>query len=368
MKNSLRQLLNDTTDYRPAVVARLKESNLPIVIYGAGQIARSISSVLESHGMTNYIYAVDEQYLGEGTDVSIVSPAQADDRFDRYALVYGHSRGYMSAIPPQFKNAVSCCVMTGHTEMEVIGSDFLSRHLDEFEETYSLLEDELSRESMSAYLGGKLNHNGEAMLPFVIHEEYFIDNLFRFEARRSYIDCGAFNGDTILKFASKYGDYGHIVGFEPDKRNFEALTRNVAELTNVTAVNRGCSDAYATVAFAENSNDPMRCAISAAGNTTIEVDKIDSYTANIPPVGLIKMDIEGAELSALKGAATTVAKDKPVLAVCVYHKAGDLITIPQYIQSLAPEYKIYLRYSEDTPITLNSLVLYAVCDKDAPRR
>jgi hypothetical protein len=73
----------------------------------------------------------------------------------------------------------------------------------------------------------------------------------------------------------------------------------------------------------------------------------------------IKMDIEGAEFNALKGAERTIRKHKPKLAVCVYHKAEDLITIPQYIKSLVPEYKLYFRAHLPGPF---DYVLYAVCE------
>jgi hypothetical protein len=74
-------------------------------------------------------------------------------------------------------------------------------------------------------------------------------------------------------------------------------------------------------------------------------------------VDFIKMDIEGSELNALQGAQNTIRKYKPILAICVYHKKNDLLTIPAYIHSICPEYKFYLRahskYSQE-------LVLYAV--------
>jgi hypothetical protein len=72
------------------------------------------------------------------------------------------------------------------------------------------------------------------------------------------------------------------------------------------------------------------------------------------------MEIEGGELNALKGAARAKKKHKPKLAVCVYHKAEDLITIPQYIKSLGPEYKLYFRAHA---LGIIGSVLYAVCDR-----
>lgn len=72
------------------------------------------------------------------------------------------------------------------------------------------------------------------------------------------------------------------------------------------------------------------------------------------------MDIEGSELQALHGAESVIKKYHPILAVCVYHKKDDLLTIPQYIRKLYEGYRLYLRayvrYSEE-------LVLYAMPER-----
>ncbi len=71
------------------------------------------------------------------------------------------------------------------------------------------------------------------------------------------------------------------------------------------------------------------------------------------------MDVEGAELKSLIGAKNTIIKNKPRLAICVYHKPEDICEIPEYILSLVPEYKFYLRHYS----SINwETVLYASCD------
>lgn len=69
------------------------------------------------------------------------------------------------------------------------------------------------------------------------------------------------------------------------------------------------------------------------------------------------MDVEGAELETLKGAKNIICRDKPKLAVCIYHKPEDMTDLPIYIKSLVPEYKLYVRhYSEEKYET----ILYAI--------
>ena len=71
----------------------------------------------------------------------------------------------------------------------------------------------------------------------------------------------------------------------------------------------------------------------------------------------IKMDVEGAELRALYGAEKTIRTYRPKLAVCMYHKPEDLVTIPQYIYSIRDDYRFYIRNHSPYGI---EMVLYAV--------
>lgn len=74
-------------------------------------------------------------------------------------------------------------------------------------------------------------------------------------------------------------------------------------------------------------------------------------------VTFIKMDVEGSELESLKGAKNTILRDKPKLAICIYHKPEDMVTIPLYIKELVPEYKLYVRHHSNS---WAETVLYAV--------
>ena len=100
------------------------------------------------------------------------------------------------------------------------------------------------------------------------------------------------------------------------------------------------------ISSSTNTNDSK----NRVSITTIDEEVKDNVT-------FIKMDIEGMELEALKGAEETIRRCKPKLAICAYHKKEDLIEIPQYIKSIRPDYKLYLRAHEPT---LSELVLYAI--------
>ena len=73
-------------------------------------------------------------------------------------------------------------------------------------------------------------------------------------------------------------------------------------------------------------------------------------------VSFIKMDIEGSELPALRGAAKTIRRDKPLCAISAYHRPGDVIVLMQYLKSLVPEYQFALRHYSNID---TETVLYA---------
>lgn len=98
------------------------------------------------------------------------------------------------------------------------------------------------------------------------------------------------------------------------------------------------------------------------------VEKVEDATTNILVINIdavdecrdvtyIKMDIEGAELDALKGAETVIKKNHPKLAICIYHKNEDMVSIIEYIHQIVPEYKIYVRHHSRC---VNETVCYAV--------
>ena len=68
------------------------------------------------------------------------------------------------------------------------------------------------------------------------------------------------------------------------------------------------------------------------------------------------MDIEGAELAALSGAAKVIGRYKPTLAISGYHKPEDLWELPNKIRSLNPDY--VLSFGHHSPVSWES-VFYA---------
>ncbi|MDP2865479.1 MAG: FkbM family methyltransferase, partial [Elusimicrobiota bacterium] len=171
-----------------------------------------------------------------------------------------------------------------------------------------------------------------------------------------FVDGGAYTGDTLLALIRKTkSEYERCYAFEPAPENLAKLNSLAGKqrFRDVCVIGKGLWSRAETLRFAA-AEGLSGSAISRAGNTSIVVDSIDNVA---PDATFIKLDVEGAELEALKGAAETIKRNRPKLAVCLYHKPGDLFEIPLFIKSLVPEYRFYLRQHQ--PVSCE-LVLYAV--------
>lgn len=244
--------------------------------------------------------------------------------------------------------------------LEQISPDYFQKNYGGFSKTYSMLEDELSKQSMIAYLQGKIFNNFTQLANTCLANlnnkgggAYFND-IFIFRDDEIMVDCGAFTGDTALMFAQKNPTYKKIYAFEPDKNTYMQLVTNTQKL-KITPINKGVFSKTCTLSFDTQDNGCSN--FNEDGKLQIEVVSLDEFLEqNQEAITFIKMDIEGSELEALKGASKTIKKYKPKLAICVYHKANDLIEIPKYIKSLHKDYKIFIRNHQMLP---EDTVLYA---------
>jgi FkbM family methyltransferase len=164
------------------------------------------------------------------------------------------------------------------------------------------------------------------------------------------IDAGGCWGDSALYFAHQAGEKGKVFCFEFVPGNVSIINTNIQcnphlkERVEIVQ-NPIWSESGRTLYYDDNGPATRVNDIPFKGHIgQTQTLSIDDFTQGrqIPAVHFIKMDIEGAELEALKGAADTIKRFRPKLAISVYHKPEDLFVIPEYIVSLCPDYQFYL--------------------------
>lgn len=209
---------------------------------------------------------------------------------------------------------------------------------------YNTLEDEESKKTLLKILGFRLTGDLEHMNGFSVKfsDQYF-DPIVQTTSNEIYVDCGGFDGDTALEFSKRYPHYKKIFVFEPSTANFTKAKTQLSHLERCQIEATGISDRHDILYF--DAHSASASAVSQAGSTQITVDTLDSLVED--KTTFIKMDIEGWELPALKGATQHILRDHPKLAIAAYHKTNDFLDIPEFILGLRSDYRIYLRhYSE----------------------
>ena len=184
--------------------------------------------------------------------------------------------------------------------------------------------------------------------------QYFDLEAIHFNRNEVFLDIGALDGSTSRRFAEvTKNQYKEILCFEPNKESYEICQHNLRDLHDVTVLNKGASD-QTGLASMSGSGGGANILLSSSNSETIETTRIDDVCKE---ASYIKMDIEGVELDALHGAAQLISSHRPKLAISVYHLRTDIWTIPQFLISLHPDYRLYLRmYS----LKGNDVVLYAL--------
>ncbi|MBN2520777.1 MAG: FkbM family methyltransferase [Bacteroidales bacterium] len=350
----------------------IKKDGIPIILYGAALAAEYLYNDFVKDGICFDEVAVDRSYLGFKTEFFGNEIMAIEDIYLHYSLVsivIGFYVNDLSIIEQKIEKLKQSGLNISKVLMpdisliispeRVFRYDFIEANSCNFQWLYENLEDEKSKKVLIAFINQRINMQLGYLDKLKEDNQYFPSSFFSYNEKEVFIDCGAYDGDTIGQFIEVLKDhkikgFEAIYAFEPDPKNFEALYEKHKYLKVISFINKGVWSEDATLYF--RSGEEMMSMLAAEGNITVEVTTIDK-TLNGRQASFIKMDIQGAELEALKGAEKTIIKYSPKLAICVYHNKEDLIEIPKYIKKINSNYKIYLRAHE---IKAAEVVLYAV--------
>jgi FkbM family methyltransferase len=224
---------------------------------------------------------------------------------------------------------------------------------------YELWSDEASRDIYAATLRGRFTHDHAALPQPCVGPQYFAPELPAWPTPLRFVDCGAFDGDTLKQLADAGVAIEALAAFEPDPVNFVKLVRYVqsqrASLPEAVSL-FPCGVHSCTEQLRFASGQGAGSCASTAGDTAIQCVSLDEALPRFRP-NLIKMDIEGAEYAALLGARHTLVEHRPGLAICLYHRPEHLWQIPLLLKDWNLGYRFYLRAHYFNGF---DLVLYAI--------
>jgi len=245
---------------------------------------------------------------------------------------------------------------------------FFRENIADAENAYNLLSDDISKENyiniINFMISGRLGY-----LKNIESAKHDALDLLDLRDNLHYVDVGAYNGDTVFELSdylySKNINIKKITAFEPDKKNFAKLEKNLKE--------RNLSDKYEIYNLGAWSEEKILYfdsksgrnanfddnAVNSKKSVEVCVNRLDNvlHIAQNSEV-LIKYDVEGAEYEALTGAKDIIKKYSPKLIVSLYHRNKDIFKLPLLINDINPNYKFYIRKHKYIPCW--DLNLYAV--------
>ena len=338
----------------------LKEQGKPIVLYGMGNGADKIISVLESKGLECAdVFASDDFVRGQlfhGKRVLRLS--EVAEKYEDFNILVS----FGSSLPEVMNKIkdISSKYNLYAPDVPVAGenlfdADFFYKNEEKILYARNLLADERSKEVYDELIRYKLDGR-------ITHFEKTDREGGLFSEKLSggyevYCDLGAYTGDTVAEALALYPDIQKIIAFEPSPKTFIKLEKNTADITgkDITLVNACAWNENGTAVFTDGSgrNSTLAGAKANAGKTLsgaktkeIATATPDSYMDIQGKTLLVKFDVEGAEREAIQGSEKAILSNLTELCVSLYHRSEDIFELPILIHDLLPDHALYI---EKTP-------------------
>lgn len=345
-----------------------------ICIFGAGNLGKQVGLwLIENNIIPKYYCDNDNNKVGnivlnnikcisfeellkfKGEVYIIVAVADGKQKYNKIVNTQ------LSDFKNIFRNPLSI-VAYWVQDFEMTKQDVCSR----IKETYDMLQDDESKNIYCTlckirFSNGIVDYEDNELEKYYREPIYIEKNIVDYLKINSYIDVGAYNGDSLANFVV-VSPNAYFYLFEMDNKIFSELVSNIN--TNFDALKEKIC-LYRGAVSSRSGKMNYGCDKTGTGSSRL----VDYENENVTQVyalddidfdkkiDFIKMDIEGEEQNALKGAAGLIKKDHPILAISMYHNNSQFLEIPQIIMEIEPRYRIYIRQHR---YTADDTVCYAV--------
>lgn len=348
---TLEQLTGDV----PGWLDVCRDRGLPLVIYGMGNGADKLLSVLADNGLAAADFMASDAFVRGQTfhGVRVKTYREICAIYPDFILLVA----FGSRLPEVLDNLSE--IAAEHTllvpDLPVVGEEiftpaYAQAHKEALTEAYEALADDTSRAVFSSLIRAKISGDLEELLKEV-QTKVDIMRLFDRENIKTYVDFGAYDGDTIKEAAAFFPHLSYAVGVEADPRTFRKLSAYADSAGfPVRAVHAAVSDQNGSAFLhgSANRNTSLYAASHEAKNGAVPTVTADDLLEGIVP-DLIKMDVEGAEAQALRGGLSMLQNCRPALKIAVYHRTEDLFSILLFLKSHLCDYQFYLRRTRCVP-------------------
>ena len=221
----------------------LKETELPVFIYGMGDGALKIMRVFGEYGIpVAGFFASDEFVRGHTFEGHLVHTlSQIESLIDDFVIVLAFAAGYESLY-----NRINE-IASRHTlvapDVPVAGAglftyEYCLENSEKIQAVYDMLADESSRRTYADVINFKISGKIEYLNNCISPKEEDYGEIMPPSDNEIFVDLGAYNGDTVSEFISACGEkYQHIYAFEPNPKNFRRLSKSFPDDEKITLFN-----------------------------------------------------------------------------------------------------------------------------------
>lgn len=335
----------------------------PPVLFGAGALGRITLDGLRRAGVEPRAFADNNQALWgkEVEGVKVLSPAEAARQFGPdvpfVVTIYTHAQAsqQLRDLGVRVVPFSNLALRYASTLLPRAGLDLphkMCGHEAQVREAFSLWADDASRREYLAQVRYRYTLNGPLPPHLPAEATYFPEDIVSFQPDEVFVDCGAYDGDSVRAFLQRCrGQFGGVVALEADPANAARLKASVAEQpeavrNKIEVVPAAVSSRAGTIRF-EATGTAASTFVGGSGSLEVPCVRLDDVLRDRRP-SYIKMDIEGAEPDAVAGARAVIQHHAPVLAICLYHDQAHLWQIPLQLRAMTDRYRFFLRrYSDD---------------------
>ena len=341
----------------PCVWDALKESSLPIVLYGMGNGADKVLDEFMRRGIRAAGVMASDDFARYQDFRGFTVKKQSD--FERewgdfvVALCFGSSLPDVTAhiydVAARHPLWAPPVPVVGE---EIPDARFFAEYREPITAAYELLADERSR----AVYKGVMDYYYTGRIEYLRAIESDKDEAFRGILRLNderFLDLGAYRGDTVDEFLRYSETYRGITAVEPNPKNYQKLCEHIADIPRAAVLHAGISDTVGMMTVSKKAG--RMPTLGDSGGIAVPVMTVDAICCD--PT-YIKADVEGMESAMLRGAEQTLRQRRPKLNLAAYHRAGDFFSLILQLHTLAPDYRIYLRKHPYIPCW--DLNIYAV--------
>ncbi len=323
----------------------LKSTPLPIAIYGTGNGADKVFAELERLGIIPTTVVASDGFVRNrtfhGYPVKSISQAEAEYGEMIIALAFASPLPQViegvKALSKRHRVIMPSVPVYGD---EIFNNAFLSKHAGEIEEAYSHLVDEQSKKVFENII--RFQFSGDLDLLFNCETpKSEALSLLKLNDSESFLDLGAYRGDTVAEFLNQVNSYKKIVAVEPDRRTFKKLSLYCEAIESCTPLNFAVWSESTSLSFDGNRG---RGASASGGGAEIATLTVDGIFKEFGEFTYLNIDVEGAEAQLLKGAEKSIKAYSPKLCMAVYHRSEDIFSLVNQVYRFNGSYKIYLRH------------------------